>query len=264
MVFPPRARAEAERILTTFERRQALAARWLGLKPGGYVTIHLVDDYDGMRREAGAGVPEWAVAVCRRDDVMVFRLDKVNRTPATALDLVLIHEVVHQVLGHAGGLPLPRWFEEGLCVYRTGVAYFEPDTTLERLAAGGNLPRFAKADAMLQGDAVSAAWVYKLGQSAVARFVLRFGDASLRELIDRTSAGTPFPSAFFQATGVRLEDFEEDWRESVTPQLPFLLWILLENLEVTLFFLCALVVFAAWVGYRIRRPRELAKLDESP
>jgi hypothetical protein len=217
-----------------------------------------------LRGELGAGVPVWAVAACRRDDVMVFRLDKVNQTPATALDLVLIHEVVHQVLNHAGGLPLPRWFEEGLCVYRTGVAYFEPDTTLQRLAAGGNLPRFAGADAMLQADASSAACVYKLGQSVVARFVLRFGDARLRELIRRTSAGTPFPSAFYQATGARLEDFEEDWRESVTPKLPFLLWILLENLEVTLFFFCALIVFAAWVRYRIRRPRELAKLDEPP
>lgn len=264
MIFPPRARAEAERILSTFERRQAHAARWLGLEPRGDVTIHLVEDYDGMRREAGAGAPPWAVAVCRRDDVMVFRLDKVNTTPATALDLVLIHEVIHQVLSHAGGPPLPRWFEEGLCVYRTGVAYFEPDTTLERLAAGGNLPRFAEADAMFHGDAADAACVYKLGQSAVARFILRFGDVSLRELIRRTAAGTPFPSAFYRTTGERLDDFEKDWRASVTPKLPFLIWILLENIQMTLFFVCALIVFAAWVRYRIRRPRELAKLDESP
>lgn len=260
-MYPEHARTQAERILATFEQRQAQAAHWLGIEPAGHATIFLVDDYEGMRRAGGDGVPEWAVAICRRDDRLVFRLDKVGQTPATSLDLVLLHEVIHQVLNHAGGLPLPRWFEEGLCVYRTGVAYFEPDTTLQRLAAGGNLPRFAEADALLQTDARRAAWVYNLGQSAVARFILRFGDGALRALIANTAKGMPFPSAFYKATGERLDTFEDDWRASVTPRLPFLVWILLENFELTLLFVGALIVFLAWVRYRLRRPRELAELD---
>jgi hypothetical protein len=215
-----------------------------------------------MRREGGSRVPEWAVAVTRRDDILVLRLDRVDRGRGNALDRVLAHEAVHQVLTHLGGGPLPRWFEEGLCVYYAGVAYLEFDSTLQRLAAGGNLPAFEETDAAFRADAASAAAAYRLGESVVTHFIERFGDESVRRLLDRVAEGLEFDAAFLDTTGATLAEFERGWRITVTPDMPFLVFILLENIDLALLCLGALLVAAAYIRWRLRRERAMSQLGE--
>ena len=261
--FPAHARRQAERIIQTFARRRAAASEWLGIPIAGHPRIVLVNDYEGMQREA-PGAPEWAVAVARRDDKLVFRLDRIGNTPTTSLDLVLKHEIVHHVVTHLGGRPLlrslPRWFEEGLCVSHAGVAYFEPDTSLERTAAGGNLPRLAAVDELFRKDGRSAALAYRIGHAVVTAFRDRFGSAALRRLIDGVARGKKFEDAFAAATAVSFEDFENDWRKSVTPRLPLWLYLPLQNIELTLLCLGALAVVLGYVRWRFRRERAMASL----
>jgi hypothetical protein len=221
-----------------------------------------VEDYAEMRLKAGPKVPEWAIAVTRRDDVMVFRLDLIGRTPADSIELVLAHEVVHQVLTHLGGAPLPRWFEEGLCVYNAGLPFLQVDYSVERVAAAGNLSSFAQLDRDFRADRLTAAIAYKAGHSAIMYFMKRFGILDLRELLGRVSQGQEFDAAFAAATGTRLERFEEEWRESVTPNVPWLIFILLENLELTLLLLGALLVFGGYLHRRLRRERSLRALED--
>jgi hypothetical protein len=158
-----------------------------------------------MRRTGGRGVPEWAIAIARHDDVLVFRLDLVDRNPADALELVLAHEVVHQVLAHLGGARLPRWFEEGLCVYNAGVPFLQTDHPLDRAAAAGNLLPFSELDESFRADRLTAAIAYQAGHSAVMHFLKRFGVMDLRDLLRRASEGAPFEVAFLGATGTRLK-----------------------------------------------------------
>ena len=217
-----------------------------------------------MQRAGGRAVPRWAVAIARRDDVLVFRLDRVDRDPGSALERVLTHEVVHQVLGHAGGLPPPRWFEEGLCVYRAGLPFLQAAYTVERLAAGGNLPTFAEAERAFAGsDPLAAANAYQVGHEAVIHFHRRFSTAALRRILRQLSEGVPFPSAFRLATGTSLASFEEDWRAHMTPSLPFLLYILVSNLEWSLICIGGLVVAGGYVRWRIRRERAMQELEEA-
>jgi hypothetical protein len=267
VVFPAHARREAERIFDTFPRRRARASEWLGVEPLRHPRIYLVDDYEQMRWRGGACVPEWAVAIARRDGVLVFRLDLVDRTPNQSLDLVLKHEVVHYVLAGLDRGPgprgLPRWFEEGLCVYHAGVAYVEPDATLERMAAAGHLPTFAEVDEGFLVNQRGAAVAYKLGEAVVKEFLRRFGDEALRRLLRLVAEGRPFPAAFHEATGTPIEEFEERWRESITPALPLVLFVMLENIELTLLCFGALLVVGGYVRARLRRRRELERLDNA-
>ena len=244
-----------------FAHQRALAAEWLGVETRAPVRVHLVKDYAGLREAVGAA-PAWAVAVARRDDVLAFRLDRLTRAGATSLDLVLRHEVVHQVLGHLGGTPLPRWFEEGLCVHHAGIAYFEPDASLERVAAGGSLPTFAEVDAYFRRDERSAALAYRYGHAAVTRFLERFGPDLLRRLLRNLKAGLPFEEAFREATGVPLAEFEEQWRREVTPKLPLWLFVLLENIELALLCGGALLVAGGYLHWRVRRERAMRSIEE--
>ncbi len=218
-------------------------------------------DHREMVERGGPGGPEWAVAIARRDDRLFFRLDLLGQTPATSIPHVAAHESVHQVVAHLGGFPLPRWFEEGLCVHFAGVSYFDLDTRLERLAAAGNLPRFAEAGDLFAGDARRASIGYRFGQEVVAAFLSRFGDEALRRLLRAVAEGRRFEAAFLEATGVPLARFEEAWRSGITPALPFWLYVLLENLELTLLVAGAIAVALGYLRYRLRREAALIRLD---
>jgi hypothetical protein len=229
------------------------------LTPRGRPLIYLVKDYEGMRLRLGPGVPTWAAAVVRDDDVMGFRLDRTDRAPATSLELVLRHEVVHQVLNHLGA-KLPRWFEEGLCVQFAGVPFLAVDHSVARLAAAGNLPTLGEAERGFSGNEAQAARAYKAGHSAVAYFLGRGFD--VRELLARAARGEAFPDAFRAVTDLTLDAFEQAWIEDVTPNLPFLLFVLLENIELTLLVAGACIVAGGWVAWRLRRERAMRSLGE--
>ncbi len=255
--FPPSAKRQAERIVETFRWRREHAALWLGLEPEGLAEVHLVLDHAAMTVRA-PGAPSWSVAVTT-GDTMVFRLDLVGHDPAMSLDLVLKHETVHFVLNRSPA-HFPRWFEEGLAVHHAGLAYLEPDTTLERVAAAGRLPSFAEADRLFAGGAREAALGYKMGQRAVGTFVRRFGDDSVPRLVRALAGGAAFPDAFAEATGERLEDFERRWRDEVTPALPFWLFVIAENLDLALLFVGALLVALGYLRWRLRRERAMSGL----
>ena len=190
---------------------------------------------------------------------MIFRLDLVDRDKAMSLDLVLKHETVHFVLNRSSAR-FPRWFEEGLAVHHSGVAYLEPDTSLERVASAGRLPPFADADGLFGGGRAEAALGYKMGQRAAGAMVRRFGDESVPRLVRALAGGAPFPDAFADATGERLEDFERRWRDEVTPGIPFWLFVIVENLDLTLLFFGALLVAGGYARWRFRRERAMASL----
>lgn len=256
--FPSSARAKAQRIVETFRSRREQAARWLGLEPSGEAEIWLVADHAAMAARA-PGAPSWAVAITESDDTMVFRLDLVDRTPSNSLDLVLKHEAVHFALNHARGR-FPRWFEEGLAVHHAGLAYLEPDTTIERFAAAGRLPRFADADRLFAGGAGEAALGYKMGDRVVGTFVRRFGESAVPRLVRAVAGGATFGDAFSDATGESVSVFERRWRDEVTPALPFWLFVIAENLELALFCAGGLLVVLGYVRWRLKRERAMRAL----
>jgi hypothetical protein len=271
ILFPEDAEERAREVLAVFPGRREEVAGWLGLPLRGSPVIVLVEDHDGLVREVGGGVPEWAVAVTLRDDRLVFRLDRLGRGPHNAMPVVVVHESVHQVLnqlrrvrrGPGPASPLPRWFEEGLCVHRAGTSYLRTDRSLARTAAAGRLRPFEEADeGFRSGDSETAALAYEQGRSAVSFFLREYHLPALRRLLRFVAEGDSFPRAFTRGTGDDLARFEARWREEVTPFLPFPLYVLVENVELTVIGVAGLLVVLAWVRARRRRPAELEALGE--
>lgn len=260
-MHPPGAERQAERLRRYVPRSRPNAARWLGIRPAGQPRFVLVDDYAGMRRESSPAVPKWAVAIARPDDTMVFRLDLLDKTPSNRLELVADHEMVHQLLNHLGGQRLPRWFEEGLCTAYAGVAFLEMRTTLELSAAAGALPRFEETRILFHGNATEASKAYEIGHRSVRYLLSVHGDAAMRDILRRVSEGVAFEEAFRLATNSTLAAFEERWREAITPPVPFVLYLLFENIGLTLLCFGGLLVFAGWVRWRLRREKAMRSLE---
>ena len=261
MRFPEGAERVARACAESYPQARARAAAWLGLPATGTVALHLVEDHGALERVIGGRAPRWAVAVTRGDDVLALRLDRVGSSPETSLETVLRHEAVHEVLNGLAHERLPAWFEEGLCVTFAGSPYLRVDSSVERRAAGDALPSFAALDAAFQGDdAAGAAFAYEAGRAAAAFFLARHGHDALRALLGRLAAGERFAEAFRAATGGGVAEFEGAWRASVTPRLPFTLYVVLENLDLALLFLGGLLLAAGFLRYRLRRRRALRAL----
>ncbi|MEE8105813.1 MAG: hypothetical protein V3T86_09795 [Planctomycetota bacterium] len=258
--FPADARSIAERVLSEFPKERALAAAWLGVMPAGRPVVHLVDGYRAMAAAAGPGAPAWAVAVTRGDDLLAFRLDKLNRNRGSDLRTVLRHEIVHHCVNHFARGSLPRWFEEGLCVHWAGTAYLQTTSSIESMAAAGRLPSLAAASQGFLADAGTAGASYEIGKSAVEYLLERHGAERLRELLGLVREGESFSDAFEKATGEGVFAFEEAWRQSVTPNLPFLVDFFFRHLELNLLVIAGVLVVIGGVRKLRARPKEMSRL----
>jgi hypothetical protein len=261
--FPLRAQARAEACLRLYPVRRREAADWLGLEPSGRVTLRLVENGEEMARALGAPAPPWAVAATRPGGLVVVRLDRVDASPGTALDVVLRHEAVHQLLDRLGPRRPAAWFEEGVCVWVAGGSYLVFESTVARLAAAGSLPSLAEIDGAFRGeDPAAAALAYEAARSAVGFFLARHGQHVVHRLLDSLRAGRPFDEAFRESSGESVADFERAWRAAVTPSLPFPLYVVLENLDLALLCFGAVLLTAGFLRYLRRRRSALAALDE--
>lgn len=258
--YPDSATTTAQAAAALFPARRAAAEAWLGLRARGRARILLVRGRAGLVEAVGPAIPDWAVGATRGDDRIVLRLDRMERSRGTALHVVLAHETVHHVLNALPGSRLPTWFEEGLCVLFAGASALEIDDTLESMASAGRLPSLAEIDAAFVGDAGEAAVAYRAGAEAAEHFLHRFGAAALRDLLGRLSSGMPFPRAFPEAAGVSFEEFEREWRASLKPALPFPLFFLLKDIDLTLLAVGAVLVILAWRRAMRRRAHEMSRL----
>jgi hypothetical protein len=259
--YPAGAEGRAERLRRYMPRSREAAAAWLGLPVRGAPTLHLVRDHAGM---PGGGIyrsPEWAVAVADNDDRIYFRLDLVDTTPANKLELVLDHELVHQLLNHLGGERLPRWFEEGMCVAYAGSPFLEMNTTLERSAAARRLPTFEESRLLFHGNATEAAKAYAIGHEAVRFLIARHGHESMQRILKGVGRGDGFEQAFARVTHESLASFEAAWRKQVTPWLPFWLYLFVSDIGLSVIWIGAALVFFGWLRRRLRRERALRSLD---
>ncbi len=258
--FPPVQQAAARRVLDSFVPTRREAATWLGVAVPETGLIHLVESHAALRALA-PGAPEWAVGVCRRDGTIVIRVDRLDTSPETTLRSVLAHEILHHVVAHHGGMPVPRWFEEGLCVVFAGGSFLRVGTRVERLAAMDRLPTLEEAERGFRGSAADAARAYEVGASAVRRMMKQHGLQSVQRLLRETKRGAPFQAAFLRATGQRAAEFQADWREAVTPGIPWWLFVLWERLDWALLAFGAVLVAGAYVRWRLRRERAMQSLE---
>lgn len=258
--YPPGAERHAERLQKYVPNMWPAAARWLGMPLRGTPRFIFVENHERMQEIAGPSVREWAIAVALSDDRIVFRLDRIDHTPAARLELVADHELVHQLLNHLGGTRLPRWFEEGLCVTYAGIPFLDMDSSLELAAAAGALPSFEDTDAMFSGGASEAAKAYAIGHRAVKALIARRGEAAMRRILEQVAQGVAFDAAFLASTGTSLAEFEDQWRRAVTPPVPFLVYLLFENIGLSLLVVGAGLVFLGWLRRRLRRERDMRSL----
>jgi tetratricopeptide (TPR) repeat protein len=128
-----------------------------------------------------------------------------------ALAAVLHHEythaVVHMIVGHG----LPTWLDEGVAQYEEHWArQAKADIRLD-----GVLPLSSLSGSFMGMDPARAEQAYAESLSAVNFYVDRFGMYSLAKLLRLMGEGKSLSGAMEESAGVRLEQFELLWKDSV-------------------------------------------------
>ena len=130
---------------------------------------------------------------------------------------VLVHELTHafqfdilyngsgvSLLSGQGFFQMPLWFAEGMAEYfslgmEPNAEMFDRDGTLS-----GYLPPLEEAGGYL---------VYKMGQSAIAYLIQRYGEERFRDLFRRARQMHNFEHAFEKTYDLPVGKFDQQWRE---------------------------------------------------
>jgi hypothetical protein len=182
------------------------------------------------------------------------------------MQTVLTHELSHVALYRAvGGVPLPRWFSEGVAVQQAQESSFGRLRTLwEGTLRGGLLP----LDALAEHFPIRRADV-DLAYAQSADFVgfMRSGAderTRFRALLRALSQHQPFPEAVESAYHVQLGYMEREWRTSLTQR--FGRWPMLFMGLTSLWVLGAVLLVIGYARARTRHRTTLQRwaIEEQP
>lgn len=181
-------------------------------RPQERVAVYIAPSEARFREWAGAGVPEWGVAVAFPGERRIVMHGRSARAgdPRTTLRHELGHLALHEFLG---SLP-PVWFDEG---YASFVAReWSRDQVLESsvILALDGVPRFAGLDTLFSGGTVRAERGYALAQRAVADMAALDPQRGLTLLFQYWIETRSLDAAMRQAYGVTLGGFEDEWRRT--------------------------------------------------
>jgi tetratricopeptide (TPR) repeat protein len=121
------------------------------------------------------------------------------------LDRVLVHEVVHAVVGTLSGRAVPAWVNEGLATVLEPGGRDEAEATLAQTNVRPALPRLHRSFVGLPEGEAQVAYAYST--RAVARLVDLKGMPALVSLLQDLGRGVQFESAFHHRFAMRYEEF---------------------------------------------------------
>ena len=191
------ARSRLERFDTN---RLSGVMRLVGLDdPGDPIRVVLVPEGSALAQR----VPPSTAGFASLDEGLIVLFPA--RSPAyphDTLEDVLHHEVTHVLMARAaGGVPLPRWFHEGLAVIAERTWSVEDRARLLRELMLVRRTSLDHIDALFAGSDTAVTRAYTLSAAFVRDLIRQYGVDAPGNILRRVAGGQPFERAFAQTTG---------------------------------------------------------------
>ena len=242
------------RVAESAELSLARIADALGAQPDSSVTIVLADTPEKFRNLTEGTLPDWSAAVAvpgRRIIVSPLAGQKY------AIDRIIAHEIVHVVIEEAvRGKYVPRWFLEGCAERWSGEWGVRGELYMSWMVVRGNLLSFADIQDVFSRGILDAGLAYDQSMLAVRRLVAEYGDKAIPRILAAMREGKEFQSAFREATGYSVGEFEEDYLSYLRDRYGVKMLLALLPGTWTLMMVLFLVV------YVVKRRRAKRKLAE--
>lgn len=215
--YPSREEAGALMIQAALKNAGPQLVKWGRLREP--VTVRVHPDHKSLEKAAKRSGYAWLRAWARYDVVDVQAPETWSPLKATQQDLneTLLHELTHTVMYQAaadlGGWrqkKIPAWFREGMASYTANQGYRW--LTLETLLR--TLEEHPAWDPLLQPEPLYAEQMpvaYGAAHHAFSFLVNRYGEDTVRKLLEEMSRGPDFPVAFTTIVGLPPEAFLRDF-----------------------------------------------------
>lgn len=215
--YPSREEAGALMVQAALKNAGPKLVKWGRLREP--VTVRVHPDHRSLERAAKRSGYEWLRAWARYDVVDVQAPKTWSPLSATQQDLneTLLHELTHTVMYQAaadvGGWrqkKIPAWFREGMASYTANQGYRWP--TLESLIR--TMEEHPTWDPLLQPEPLYAEQMpvaYGAAHHAFSFLVNRYGEDTVRKLLEEMSRGPDFPVAFTTIVGLPPESLLRDF-----------------------------------------------------
>ena len=234
-------------------RDRLLAMCWPYVRPPRAVTVHLVTT-DTFRRWTARLLPDWGIGVALGDRTVIidaWRSDRRERP----LGEVLLHELAHALLEQAaGGVPLPRWFHEGVAQEVAGEWRWRD--TVGLLLEG--VPDLDDLERDFHGPLPAADRAYRAALLAVRLLEREHGPAVTRRILLATRQTGDFGAGLTRATGWTPEQLAAAFRRTTRWRYG---WLVMLTRWPGLFVLMAVVLVVGWIGRRWRDRRRLQEME---
>jgi hypothetical protein len=247
IVHTPESKAAAQKLATQVEPLRDHMAEVLGRDWPGKTEVRL-----GMGREQFESlaperpVPSWAEGLAWPQlNVVVMEAKSLVQGDGQK---TFRHELVHVALGQLGK-DWPRWFQEGVAQVLTGERKYDLETyaTLVRAVRTDRVFRFDDLTTKWPDTAADVQIAYAQSDAFVRFIFERHSKAELQELLDETSRGTPFPTAFALAMHTSIGVEEASFRLILPDRYP--LWPVI-TMGSSLWVFSAVMVVVGWARRR--------------
>ncbi len=265
VVFPEGLDPRAELVATVTASHSARLLKELGLSLPPESVVILMGESEFARQYGATRSKLFCAFALPGSGTVVLQVARSERGRWRGLSRVLRHELVHLATGELrrrSGRQIPIWFDEGLAMVYGDIPI---EMDLDRLllaAKAGRLVELAKLGRSFASDnepAVRLAYLESV--SAVRRLRVLQGDEGLRRLVAAIAGGATFELAMVQVYGMSLDDFEADWRASLSTGSSFLDWLAILRSGTSLFTWLALLAVVGFIVQMVRRSRRKERMD---
>ena len=133
------------------------------------------------------------------------------------LSAVLIHELTHAFIRSLPGRGCPSWFNEGVAQFQERKSVASQRNWLEGLNRQGHLIPLRDLNGSFAGlPADTASLAYSEGLAAVEYLISSAGKSSIRNILALMGQNYNFESAFENVVHKNVEQFDAEWRRSLS------------------------------------------------
>ncbi len=252
ILYHPGDELYANRVLAICEARAPVIASTMGLRTISPLRVAIASTDDEFAELTHFGAPDWGVGCAlSREGLIVLKSPRIVGYPLQ-MESVVEHEVAHIAVGRMlRGIPVPRWFHEGIAQTVAGQWRASEVTGLARAAAGGTLPRLSDLEVGFPEGQQAAATAYAMSFQAVRLLMERSGAKTPGQLVTAIAASGDFDSAVRGLTGWSSEQLDDEFARFVARR--FNVGTVLSDDRVL--FAALSVAFIAIVAVRLARTR---------
>jgi len=223
--YPPGRERLADEVGKAAEDNYKRLVRSLGLRRDSFRgRIFLPASGEDFASITGGAVPNWGGGVAfPQHRAIVLRP---SSGEDQKLSTVVAHEVCHLIVWDvAGGIHIPRWFDEGVAMWGAMEWGRAQSWRLVQAVIFNRLIPLDRIDDVLSFRSGRADLAYAESFSAVMYLFKIGGRDVLREILRELHLERDFEVAFVRTVGIRTTDFEKEWKEYVGRNYNLILFI---------------------------------------